>query len=559
MIQAPQALTPLPQTGVRLRPYQEAALAAVEAADARGLRKQMLVMPTGAGKTVVFASLIQRRQAKTLVLAHREELIQQAVDKIRAVHRGAMVGVVQADKNDVWAPIVVASVATLAREKRLNQLRQRGIELVICDEAHHAAADSYRTIFDGLGVGDPWGPLLIGVTATPDRGDRVKLDDVFDEIVYRIGLLDLIAQGYLCDIRAIRVQMDNLDLDGVKRTHGDYAAAELNQALEDADQPAAVALAVTEHAATRKTIVFTASVALAEETAAELLSMGIAAEWISGEMPLPDRRAVLARFKANRTRVVVNCMVLTEGFDEPEVDCIVIARPTCSRALYQQMAGRGLRTFPGKTDCLLIDVVGVTERHDLQTAASLAGKEFAATGADPSVPGISLMEAMQEELFHDPVTGRLVTVPVDVFKRSSLAWARSRNGVWTLPIADGAAAAVVPGALMGFDVLKLNTKERRVEVVAQSLDAGYAQGMIEDMAHWEGSGALTKRGSWWRSSPDVSDKQLAFARSLRIDLEELKGAHPGRVLTKGAVSDAINARLAEKLLDPYLRGRTAAA
>jgi superfamily II DNA or RNA helicase len=552
-------MPPTPQTGVRLRPYQEEALAAVESAEARGLRKQMLVMPTGAGKTVVFASLIKRRQAKALVLAHREELIQQAVDKIRAVHRGAMVGVVQAGKNDVWAPVVVASVPTLAREQRLAQVRQRGIDLVICDEAHHAAADSYRTIFDGLGVGDPWGPLLVGVTATPDRGDRVKLDDVFDEIVYRIGLLDLIAQGYLCDIRAVRVQMDNLELDRVARRHGDYAANELNEALINADQPAAVALAVKEHALERKTIVFTASVELAKETTAELHSMGIAAEWVAGEMPLPDRRAVLARFKANRTRVVVNCMVLTEGFDEPEVDCVVIARPTCSRALYQQMAGRGLRTAPGKTDCLLIDVVGVTERHDLQTAASLAGKEFAKNSKDPSEKSRSLMEAMQEELFRDPVTGRLVSVPVDVFKRSSLSWARSRNGAWTLPITDGASAAIVPGALMGFDVLRLNTKERKVEVVAQSLDAGYAQGMVEDLAHWEGSRGLTSRGSWWRQSTEVSDKQLGFARSLRIDLEELKTAHPDGLLTKGAVSDAINARLAEKLLAPYLRGRTAAA
>jgi hypothetical protein len=168
------------------------------------------------------------------------------------------------------------------------------------------------------------------------------------------------------------------------------------------------------------------------------------------------------------------------------------------------------------------------------------------------------MEAMQEELFRDPVTGRLVAVPVDVFKRSSLSWARSRNGAWTLPITAESSAAIVPGALMGFDVLKLDTKNRRVEVVAQSLDSGYAQGLIEDLARSEGAGALTSRSSWWRQSSDVSEKQLGFARSLRIDLDELKAAHPDGLLTKGAVSDAINARLAEKLLAPWLRGRTAA-
>lgn len=555
-----QDLSPPPPVGLtaglRLRDYQEQALSAVDQAEADGTRRQVLVMPTGAGKTVVFAAMIKRRRQRALVLAHRDELIEQAVDKIRAVIPGATVGVVKAERDDHWAPIVVASVQTLSRPRRMAALQagntlERPIGLVVCDEAHHAAAKSYRDIFDELRCGDPWGPLLVGVTATPDRGDKVRLDDVFERIVFEVGLLDLIGKGYLCDIRAVRVQMEGLNLDRIKRSHGDYAADALEAALEDADQPANTALAIQEHAPDRKTLVFTASVALAQETAAELLALGIRAEWVAGEMPMVDRRAVLERFRTGRTQVVVNCMVLTEGFDSPDTDCVVIARPTTSRALYQQMAGRGLRTAPGKEDCLLIDVVGVTERHDLQHAATLAGVEFAQrVKGDPELTMLEAM-AQQDRLFADPVTGRLVSVPVDIFKRSRLAWSRAGQGVWTLPVSAEARLAIVPGAV-GWDVVKVDTTTRRVEIVSKGLDAGYAQGVVEEMARTEGNAWMTDRDAFWRKSTDLSDKQIAYAQRLRIDVDALT-AENGGTLTKGQLSDAIDAAAAERQLRSWLQ------
>lgn len=555
--QPAEATKPPPLTsGLRLRPYQEQSLAAVRSAEADGVNRQMLVMPTGAGKTIVFASLIGQLRVKSLVLAHRDELIQQAADKIRAVIPGAVLGIVKAGQNDHWAPIVVASVQTLARSKRLEQLAQSKYGLVIIDEAHHAAAQSYRSIIERLGCGDPWGPLLVGVTATPDRGDKVRLDDVFEKIVFEVGLLDLIGQGYLCDIRAVRVQIENLNLDAVKRVHGDFAADELEKALEDADQPANTALAIREHAPDRKAIVFTASVSLAQETTAELLGLGISAEWVSGEMAMIDRRAVLERFRIGRTQVVCNCMVLTEGFDAPDVDCVVIARPTASRSLYQQMAGRGLRTAPGKADCLLIDVVGVTEKHDLQSSASLAGIDFAKRSgnqADPGFEDLTMIEAMakQDRLFADPVTGRLVAVPVEVFKRSRFAWSRAGQGAWTLPLSEEARLAVVPGAV-GWDVVKVHTKDRRIEIVQKGLDAGYAQGMVEELARTEGAAWLTNREAYWRKSTELSDKQLIFASRLGIQPHELAKSL-GHEVTKGDLSDAIDARMAEQQLRGYLR------
>lgn len=559
---APPPPSPGLASGMRLRPYQEQALDAVDAAERQGTRRQVLVLPTGAGKTIIFASLIKNRRTRALVLAHRDELIQQAVDKIRGVIPNATVGVVQAGKDDHWAPIVVASVQTLARAKRLEAVAARPFGLVIVDEAHHSAAKSYRDTFERLNAGDAFGPLLVGVTATPDRGDRVRLDDVFERIVFEVGLLDLIGQGYLCDVRAVRIQLENLNLDAIDRRNGDYTDRAIEAALEDADQPANTALAVKEHAADRKAIVFTASVALAQETAAELLGLDIAAEWISGEMATVDRRAVLERFRTGRTQVVVNCMVLTEGFDAPDVDCVVIARPTTSRSLYQQMAGRGLRTAPGKTDCLLIDVVGVTERHELQSSASLAGIDFAKRAgkeADPEADDLTMLEAMakQDRLFADPVTGRLVAVPVDIFRRSRLAWSRAGQGAWTLPVSEEARLAIVPGSV-GWDVLRVNTKNRRVEIVSKGLDAGYAQGMVEELARTEGKSWMTDRGAFWRQSTELSDKQLNFAARLRIDVDKLRTEHGG-TLTKGQLSDAIEACQAERQLRAWLQqpGRAA--
>lgn len=560
---APPPVSPVLAGGMKLRPYQEQALDAVDAAEAAGTRRQMLVLPTGAGKTVVFASLIRRRKSRALVLAHRDELIQQAVDKVRGVVPGAVVGVVQAERDDHWAPIVVASIQTLARPKRLAQVGLRPFGLVIVDEAHHAAAQTYRGVLDTLNAGDPFGPLLLGVTATPDRGDRVRLDDVFDRIVFEVGLLELIMQGYLCDPRAVRIQLDRLDLDAVATKHGDYADGAIAAAMENADQPANTALAIKEHAADRKSIVFTASVDLAKETAAELLGLNIAAEWVAGEMPPTDRRAVLARFNSGQTQVVCNCMVLTEGFDQPDVDCVVIARPTKSRSLYQQMAGRGLRTAPGKTDCLLIDVVGVTESHDLQSSASLAGIDFARKlKGDREVEdddGETMLEAMakQDRLFNDPVTGRLIAVPVDIFRRSKLAWSRAGAGAWSLAVSAEARLAIVPGAI-GWDVVRVNTKSNRVEIVSNGLDAGYAQGMVEELARTEGSKWMIDRDAHWRRSTDLSDKQLNFAARLRIDVDALRREHGG-TLTKGQLSDAIDAAQAERQLRAWVQrpGRAA--
>lgn len=355
-----------------LRPYQEKAIEAVDAALARGVTRPLIVLPTGTGKTVMFAALIARRGGSALVLAHRDELLTQAGAKLAAADPALAMsmGRVQAARNDVNAPVVLASVQTLASHKRLEQL-PRTFDTVIVDEAHHAAAASYLRVLDHLSES----PLIVGVTATPMRADGEALSQAFTEVVYEKHISEMIRAGYLCDIRGVRVGID-CDLARVPTTNGDLDAGKLGKALAAANAPQHVVVAYQAHAQGRKAIVFTPTVELAHEQAAMFRYGGIDAEALDGETPKLERAAILKRFDKDETRVLVNVGVLTEGVDVPSVDCIILARPTKSQALYAQCVGRGLRTLPGKTDCLIIDVVGATERLDLQTLPDLLGHEL---------------------------------------------------------------------------------------------------------------------------------------------------------------------------------------
>ncbi|HSX77785.1 MAG TPA: DEAD/DEAH box helicase, partial [Candidatus Saccharimonadia bacterium] len=330
------------------RPYQYEAVAALLAALARGVQRPLLVLPTGTGKTIVFALLVQRRAGRALILAHRDELIQQAVEKLHLVDPTLALGIVQATRDEHTAPTVVASVQTLSRRTRLTRLVP-DFQTIVIDEAHHAPAPTYRRILDYCRAWAPNGPLVVGVTATPERGDRQSLRDVFDRIVYQKTLLEMMQAGYLVDLRALQVLLQ-ADFDALRTQHGDFVDAELESLLLAANAPAQVLAAFQTHATGRKALLFTPTVALAYAMAATFQTAGIAAEALDGTTPLATRRAILQRLHTGATRVVANCAVLTEGFDEPSVDCIIVARPTQSAPLYQQMLGRGTRTYPGKTD-----------------------------------------------------------------------------------------------------------------------------------------------------------------------------------------------------------------
>jgi ATP-dependent helicase IRC3 len=365
-----------------LRDYQQEAVAASEAARARGVRRQLLVLPTGTGKTIIFVEVLRRRGGRALILVHRDELIAQTLDKL-ALTGITEVGVVKAARDEHARRVVAASIQTLARPDRLARIGT-DITTVVVDEAHHAVADTYQRVLEHLGATANAGPLLLGATATAERGDGVGLWDVFQEVVYERSMLEMIQRGYLSDLRAIQVKLA-ADFGALH-----FVDREVEDLLRAADAPTHIVQAWQQHAAGRPTLVFTPTIAVAHEVARAFTDAGISVAALSGGTPLDERRRILDRFHRGALRVVTNCAVLTEGFDEPTIGCIVIARPTRSKTLYVQCIGRGTRPHPTKTDCLILDVVGATRRHDLVTTASVFG--VAPAGAVES----SLLDAVVE-------------------------------------------------------------------------------------------------------------------------------------------------------------------
>jgi superfamily II DNA or RNA helicase len=532
MVTAPPPTSRSPVLRLTPRPYQYEAVAALLAATARGVQRPLLVLPTGTGKTIVFALLVQRRGGRSLILAHRDELIQQAVAKLHLVDPSLTLGVVQAARDEHTAPIVVASVQTLSRRTRLARLVP-DFQTIVIDEAHHAAAPTYRRILEYCRAWRADGPLVVGVTATPERGDRQSLRDVFDRIVYQKTLLEMMQAGYLVDLRALQVLLQ-ADFDALRTQQGDFVEAELETLLLAANAPAQALAAFQAHATERKALLFTPTVALAYAMAETFRTAGIPAEALDGTTALATRRAILQRLHTGETRVVANCAVLTEGFDEPSVDCIIVARPTQSAVLYQQMLGRGTRIYPGKTDCLVLDVVGVSTQHTLHTAATLFGCD-AARLARQSVLEILDRPGHQDQ--EDTArAGTLRSTPVDLFARRTLRWVQTRQGAWVLSL--GAQHGTLRLRADGPDTWQVVQVRRAADPVrlGDTLPLPYAQGLAEDYARHLGVARLVEAEAPWRQQP-ATEKQTTLLRKLGIALRE--------GLTKGEAADLLAAVLGD--------------
>lgn len=505
---------------ITLRDYQSEAVEAVLAAPERGITRPLIAVPTGGGKTICFAEVIRRRPGRALVLAHRDELIAQAVDKIRLVMPAADIGVVKAARHEADRDVIVASVQSLSAS-RLERLGSYAT--IVVDEAHHARATIYERALRALGSFNPGGPLTLGVTATPERGDGLALGTIFQEIVFRRSLVWMVAKGYLSDLRAIRVHLA-ADFAALKVHQGDYVDSEVAEMLHEAHAPEAAVRSWQDHARGRRTVVFTPTVALAYEMAEAFRSAGVPAEGIDGSTHPEDRRAILARLRSGATTVVTNAALLTEGWDEPSVECVVMAKPTRSKGAYIQMLGRGLRLSPGKTDCLVLDLVGSTTRHDLVTTASLLGKATQAARSESSVlAGIQAAKDAGQEVVDE--LGDLVSVRVELFRR--LTWVPLPGGRWTLSLPDYGRIDLTPSA-SGWRVER-RSKDARPTVVADGVTLEWAQGIAEDQVRSEGAEWLTDPDRPWRRKP-ASGKQVALLRRRGIDPTGMSA---------GAASDAI--------------------
>ena len=389
---------------MKMRDYQDAACAGVLQAFAEH-RSALAVMPTGLGKTVLFAEVIRRmreaRGCRAMVLAHREELITQAADKIGRV-TGLECGIEMGDyRVQGWfgalPPVVVSTVQTQCAGGdgggRMSKFSPDDFGLVVIDEAHHATSSTYRRCVDWYTRNPDC--RVLGVTATPDRADEEALGQVFDAVAYEYQIVDAINEGWLVPIEQQMVTVGSLDFSGVRTTAGDLNQGDLAQVMEDERNLQGIAAPTVEICGGRRAIVFSATVDQAERLA-EILNRyrPDRAAWICGKTDRDDRRRILADFKAGRLQYVVNVGVLTEGFDDAGVQVVVMARPTKSRALYAQMAGRGTRPADevagvlgdhaaaerralirgsSKPSCLIVDFVGNAGRHKLCTTADILG------------------------------------------------------------------------------------------------------------------------------------------------------------------------------------------
>ncbi len=357
-----------------LRPYQRAAIDAVLAARRGGVRRMVVCLPTGAGKTVIFSHLARIARRQVLVLAHREELLSQAADKIaRALGDPAAVAVEQAGRRaPASAKVVVCSIRSLHERRLAEVVRDRDLGLVVYDECHHAAAEDNQRVLRQLGAFDArWDGTLLGFTATTARGDGIGLEAVFEEIVYARTLPEMIDDGYLVPLRGYRIETA-ADLGRVTAGALDFREEELAEAVDIEERNALVARSIQELARDRRTIVFCVTVGHAKNLARALGLLGVPAGVVHGDMPSDRRAEVLAAFRSGRFAALTNVAVLTEGFDDPEVSCVAMARPTRSEGLYAQCIGRGTRLSPGKRDCLILDFVDVS-RLSLCTLPSLFG------------------------------------------------------------------------------------------------------------------------------------------------------------------------------------------
>lgn len=351
--------------GQELRPYQQQARDRIHAEWDAGHTRTLLVLPTGTGKTIVFASVAAdqvRAGDRVLILAHRGELLEQAADKLQR-STGLVSAVEKAESTclDSWFRVVVGSVQTLQRTARLERFPQDYFGTIIIDEAHHAITDGYRRILDYFS-----GAKVLGVTATPDRGDMRNLGEVFDSLAFEYKLTDAIKEGYLCKIMAQTIPLQ-LDITSVTMSGGDYAVGDLGTALDPYLEQIAAEMAV--RCKGRKTVVFLPLIKTSQKFRDLLNTYGFRAAEVNGQSE--DRREVLADFDAGKYNVLCNSMLLTEGWDCPSVDCVVVLRPTKVRSLYSQMVGRGTRLSPGKTDLLLLDFLWMTDRHELCRPADL--------------------------------------------------------------------------------------------------------------------------------------------------------------------------------------------
>lgn len=516
---------------LKLRPYQEECLQSIHDHYSQGVNRQLIHLPTAAGKTVIFSHLIKQLDRKTLVLAHTCELLDQAKDKINMICPDLDVGLVNANSKEFNKPVVVSTIQSARQPENLKQLQNQGFTLCIADECHLFGATSPRMVLDTLGFGYGTSCLLVGCSATPWRNDSKGLGEVFEKIVYHKSIKDLIAIGYLCKPVGIKIKTD-LDLSTVQTEDGDFVTQSLASVMNTPEMNSIVIDAFLERARDRKTVCFSVTVSHAQNLAEAFRNRGITSEAIYGDMPLNERSDILERFKNGSISVLTNCQILTTGWDCAEVDCVLIAKPTQSKGLYQQMCGRGLRLFPNKKDCLILDFGSKT--HSLCGMASLIGDaESEETEQQEHADG--KMSEFVKEL--PPAINKKLRAAIVEFDilGDTFTWIKDGHSFSLKAIGDKV-LKIFPTLEGRFNVIFFNGNNP--QEIAKDLSFEYAFSSAEEFAKANRSlFIVSDLDAEWRQRP-ISDKQKGLFRSFgyRSGIEELSRGQASIIISSGVLS-----------------------
>lgn len=548
----------------------------------KGIRRQLVSMATGTGKTVVFSKLFERLKSRLsgqqIVLAHREELIGQALKKLREVNPALNVQEERAEikADPTTADIVVASVATLGRKntKRVEKYNWAGIDKLIVDEAHHSSADSYRNVFDLFNsAGNVASKLLLGVTATPQRSDGKALAAIFDKIVYAYSMRQAIEDGWLVDVRGYRVQTGT-NLSEVGKVGGDFAQDDLANAV---NTPARNALVVKQWLAMggrRQTVAFTVDIQHAKDLAAMFEGAGVTAAAVWGNDP--DRAEKLKLHREGKITVLCNCGVLVEGYDDWQIGCIILARPTMSGVLFTQMVGRGTRLQDGtgnlkeclgcgdfnvKQDLIVIDLVDNSGKHSLVTLPTLMGLQAHLNLKGQSLVGaVQIIESAQKEhpnvdfsklIEIDGLSALVESVnmfdvrfPEEVEENSELMWFKAVDGGYRMNVPK-----THPNGKAGYIKIYQNLLDKweinglvggqQFHGVREQLEEAFRTADEQVMTRAKNVMNLLRRKASWHEAPATPPQ-----------FQLLKKFYPGRTfpldLSKGQASKLISERLAGK-------------
>lgn len=547
-----------------LRPYQREGIDAVRERWSQGVQRPAVVWPTGAGKTVGFSELARQwvsehrftAKQRVLVLAHREELIEQAAAKIRMMAPECRVGIVKAERDNATADIVVGSVQTLRNERRRHKIVHVG--LVIVDECHHAVADTYRMVLEHYGCFNEGGARAVGFTATMSRTDDLSLGEVWQEVCHSLDILPMVRDGWLVPPRGKLVQVDGLDLGKIRKSGGDYQKEALGRALEESLAPEAVARAYREHSADRQGILFAPTVHCSQVYGEALKREGFKTVFVDGKMPAGLRRDNFERIRQGDAQVLSNCMVATEGTDLPMISSIVVGRPTQSQGLFVQMTGRGLRLYPGKTDCLVLIVAAKAAKLSLSTPVELFGEsldELSGEELEQKTEELEeLLLGLDGELgadgvpdLPDWVDGKLITKDIDLFHASKNDWKQTRAGIWFLPCGERfILLRPQPGGTWG--VLWCHERQSGPGYsgwIAEDVpDMGYAMAFAEANVSQEEKRLASKKARWRAFAPTEKTKGLAA----RLGIPVMPG------MLAGELSGLITVAIASNRIDPFVPG-----